>query len=101
MWRGYNICARILIWPTILLYILHMNPSWSARVGLHSFQTVKPPFIHARGHMAICPGAEAVRGWRALNHPTVCTIGAVVPDARFFLLKECVSQVHFRGGCEL
>jgi hypothetical protein len=30
-------------------------------------------FFKARGHMPICPGAEAVRGWRALNRPTVCT----------------------------
>jgi hypothetical protein len=33
--------------------------------------------------MAIHPGAEAVRGWRALNHPTVCTVGTVAPGAGF------------------
>jgi hypothetical protein len=46
--------------------------------------------------MAICPGAEAVRGWRRLNHPTVCTVGAVAPGAGFLLLKERLSQVHSR-----
>jgi hypothetical protein len=46
--------------------------------------------------MAIRPGAEAVRGWCTLNHPTVCTIGAVVPDARFIHFKMRVSQVQFR-----
>ena len=47
--------------------------------------------------MAIRPGAEAVRGWRALNHPTVCTVGAVAPGAGFLCLKERVSQVHEKG----
>jgi hypothetical protein len=46
--------------------------------------------------MAICPGAEAVRGWRRLNHPTVCTVGAVAPGAGFLRLKERVSQVCSR-----
>jgi hypothetical protein len=41
----------------------------------------------------ICPGAEAVRGWRRLNHPTICTVGTVVPSDGFLHLKECVSQV--------
>jgi hypothetical protein len=41
--------------------------------------------------MAICPGAKAIRGWRRLNRPTVCTVGAVVPGARFLCLKERVS----------
>jgi hypothetical protein len=50
--------------------------------------------------MAICPGAEAVRGWRCLNHPTVCIIGMVVPGAGFLRLKECVSQV-FEGGVRI
>jgi hypothetical protein len=36
---------------------------------------------------AIRPGAEAVRGWRALNRPTVCTVGAVAPGAGFLRLK--------------
>jgi hypothetical protein len=44
----------------------------------------------------ICPGAEAVRGWRALNRPMVCTVGMVAPGARFLRLKERVSQVHAR-----
>jgi hypothetical protein len=47
---------------------------------------------------AIRPGAEAVRGWRCLNHPTVCTVGAVAPGASFLRFKECVSQVHSRGS---
>jgi hypothetical protein len=48
--------------------------------------------------MAICLGAKAVRGWRCLNHPTVCTVGAVAPGARFLRLKERVSQVCQRGS---
>jgi hypothetical protein len=67
-----------------------------ARESVYTVQTVKPPFIQARGHMAICPGAEAVRGWRALNRPTVCTVGAVAPGAGFLRLKERVSQVRSR-----
>jgi hypothetical protein len=47
---------------------------------------------------AIHPGAEAVRGWRRLNHPMVCTIGAVAFGARFLCFKERVSQVHSRGS---
>ena len=47
--------------------------------------------------MAICPGAEAVRGWRCLNRPMVCTVGTVAPSARFLRLKERVSQVCERG----
>jgi hypothetical protein len=46
--------------------------------------------------MVIHPGAEAVRGWRALNRPMVCTVGAVAPGAGFLRLKERVSQVHSR-----
>ena len=48
--------------------------------------------------MAICPGAEAVRGWRRLNRPMVCTVGAVAPGAVFLRLKERVSQVHSKGS---
>jgi hypothetical protein len=47
--------------------------------------------------MAICPGAEAVRGWRRLNCSTVCTVGTVAFDAGFLHLKERVSQVHEKG----
>jgi hypothetical protein len=47
--------------------------------------------------MAICPGAEAVRGWHALNHPTVCIVGTVAPGAGFLHLNEHVSQVHWKG----
>jgi hypothetical protein len=50
-----------------------------------------------RSHATIRPGAEAVRGWRRLNRPTVCTVGAVAPGARFLRFKERVSQVHSRG----
>jgi hypothetical protein len=50
--------------------------------------------------MAICPGAEAVRGWRRRNRPTVCIVGAVAPSARFLHLKECVSQVC-QGGVRI
>ena len=48
---------------------------------------------------AIRPGAEAVRGWRALNHSTVCIVGVVVPDAGFLCLNEHVSQVQGKGVC--
>jgi hypothetical protein len=41
--------------------------------------------------MAIRPGVEVVRGWRALNHPTVCIVGTVAPGAGFLRLKERVS----------
>jgi hypothetical protein len=41
--------------------------------------------------MAICPGAKAVRGWRALKRSTVCTIGVVAPGAGFLRLNERVS----------
>jgi hypothetical protein len=47
---------------------------------------------------AIRPGAEAVRGWHALNRPTVCTVGAVAPGAGFLRFKERVSQVCQRGS---
>jgi hypothetical protein len=43
---------------------------------------------------AIRPGAEAVRGWRALNRSTVCTIGAVAPGAGFLRHIMRVSQVQ-------
>jgi hypothetical protein len=46
---------------------------------------------------AIHPGAKVVRGWRALNRPTVCTVGAIAPGAGFLRIKERVSQVHSRG----
>ena len=55
-------------------------------------------FRPAHSHMTICPSAEAVRGWRHLNHPMVCTVGAVAPGARFLCFKERVSQVHSRGS---
>jgi hypothetical protein len=51
-------------------------------------------------HAVLCtirPGAEAVRGWRALNRSTVCTVGAVAPGAGFLRLNERVSQVQGRG----
>ena len=35
-----------------------------------------------------------VRGWRALNHPTVCPIGPVAPSAGFSRFKLRVSQVQ-------
>ena len=57
-------------------------------------------FPSIRSHATIRPGVEAVRGWRRLNRPTVCTVGAVAPGAGFLRLKERVSQVHARG-CEL
>jgi hypothetical protein len=50
--------------------------------------------------MAICPGAEVVMGWRHLNHPMVCTVGAVALGAGFLRLKEHVSQVC-EGGVRI
>jgi hypothetical protein len=44
----------------------------------------------------MCPGVEAVRGWHALNHPTVFTVGAVAPGAGFLHLNERVSWVCAR-----
>ena len=38
-----------------------------------------------------------VRGWRTLNHPTVCTIGAVAPGVGFSHFKMRVNQVQTRG----
>ena len=35
-----------------------------------------------------------VRGWGALNRPTVFTIGTVAPGARFSRFKMRVCQVH-------
>ena len=48
-------------------------------------------------HTVICairPGAEAVRGWRALNRSMVCTFGMVAPGAGFLRHIMRVSQVH-------
>jgi hypothetical protein len=39
-----------------------------------------------------------VRGWRALNHSTVCTVGAVAPGAGFLRHIMRVSQVQSRKG---
>jgi hypothetical protein len=52
----------------------------------------------ARSHAIIRPGAEVVRGWRALNHPTIFTVGAVAPGARFIRFKLRVRQVHYGRG---
>jgi hypothetical protein len=48
----------------------------------------------ARSHVVIRPGAEVVRGWRAVNRPIVCTVGTVAPGAGFIRFKLHVSQVH-------
>jgi hypothetical protein len=48
---------------------------------------------HAVIWPSIRPSAEAVRGRRTLNHPTVCTVGAVAPSDGFLRLNESVSQV--------
>ena len=42
------------------------------------------------------PESLAVRGWRAHNHPTVCTIGAIAPGAGFSHFKMRVSQDQTR-----
>jgi hypothetical protein len=60
-------------------------------------QRTNHPFAKTTVICAICPGAEAVRGWRALNRPMVCIIGVVAPGAGFLLLNERVSQVCSRG----
>jgi hypothetical protein len=41
-----------------------------------------------------------VRGWRAHNRPTVCTVGVVAPSAGFsrYILRVCrvhLTRVHF------
>jgi hypothetical protein len=59
-------------------------------------QRTNHPFAKTTVICAIRPGAEAVRGWRALNRPTVCTVGAVAPGAGFLRLNERVSQVCLR-----
>jgi hypothetical protein len=41
------------------------------------------------------PECLTVRGWRRLNRPMVCTVGAVAPGAGFSHFKMRVSQVHF------
>jgi hypothetical protein len=82
---------RFLTWPTVL----HMTPSWSAGVTqLERFNGLTTYFPNLRSYVLIRPGAEAVRGWHALNHPMVCTVGTVVPGARFIRFKMHVSQVH-------
>ena len=39
-----------------------------------------------------------VRGWHALNRPTVCIVGVVAPGVGFSRFKMRVSQVHSRKG---
>jgi hypothetical protein len=36
-----------------------------------------------------------VRGWHALNHPTVCTVGTIAPGAEFLRHILRVSQVQW------
>jgi hypothetical protein len=108
--RVYNQSLHIVLCPYICIYIplcisagLKHNPwvllynQWYNMRGSSNGYGGLTTFINARGHMAIRPGAEAVRGWRALNRPTVCTVGAVAPGAGFIRLKMRVSQVHSRG----
>jgi hypothetical protein len=69
-----------------------------ARGGwLHPLQPYNHLFAKRAVICAIRPGAEAVRGWHALNHSMVCTIGTVAPEAGFIRFKMRVSQVHWRG----
>jgi hypothetical protein len=42
----------------------------------------------------MCPRAEAVRGWRALNRPTVCTGTWLCMELGSLRLNEHVSQVY-------
>jgi hypothetical protein len=46
---------------------------------------------------AIRPGAEAVRGWRTLNRPTVCT-GARLRTGLVFTLKRACEPGLFKEG---
>jgi hypothetical protein len=59
-------------------------------------QRTNHPFAKTTVICAICPGAEAVRGWHALNRSMICTVGTVAPGAGFLCLNERVSQVHSR-----
>jgi hypothetical protein len=67
--------------------------SWF-KCGFHGFKTVNHLLSKRKVTCAIRPGAEAVRGWRALNRSTVCTVGAVAPGAGFLRHIMRVSQVH-------
>jgi hypothetical protein len=67
-------------------------------IPLARFKRTNHLFAQPLVACAIRPGAEAVRGWRRLNHPTVCTVGTVAPGAGFLRLKERVSQVCVRKG---
>ena len=51
--------------------------------GYNGCVTVKHFFLRPRSYATMCPGAEAVRGWRCPNCSTVCTVGAVAPGAGF------------------
>ena len=62
-----------------------------------SFQTVwlLALFTNAQGHMTSkWPRSLAVRGWRAHNCSTICTIGTVASGARFLHLNKHVCQVY-------
>jgi hypothetical protein len=65
-----------------------------ARGSFNSCVTVNHLFSKHTVLCAIRPGAEAVRGWRALNRSTVCTVGAVAPGAGFLRFIMRVSQVQ-------
>jgi hypothetical protein len=83
------------MWPVVLLFAYaHELEHGGYTVG--AVQRTNHPFARTTVIYAIRPGAEAVRGWRALNRPTVCTVGAVAPGAGFLRLKERVSQVRSR-----
>jgi hypothetical protein len=64
----------------------HVTPKWK----LHGCNESNHHFSNPTVICAIRPGAEAVRGWRALNRSTVCTVGAIAPGAGFLRLKERV-----------
>jgi hypothetical protein len=71
---------------------------WFKHWGVPTVVTVNHLYALRAVLCATCPGAEAVRGWRHLNRPTVCTVGAVAPGAGFLRFKTRVSQVQEKGG---
>ena len=75
-----------------------MFDRWFNRAGVTWLDNELTTLPSIWSHATIRPGAKAIRGWRHLNRPTVCTVGAVAPGARFLRFKERVSQVHSRGS---
>jgi hypothetical protein len=103
-------CVNVYIWARICicygLYIeictrcLNSN-QWLIRIpcgltnstGVIPFERLNQFLRPAKVLCAMCPSAEAVRGWRALNRPTVCTDARLCTGLGSLRLNERVSQV--------